>query len=414
MTDPKPSRWTGGQYSLFRAILGAYLLVHFAQLVPWGVELFSNAGVLPDANASPLCWLPNVLAHADAPWQVTTLLVAGSLASLALAIGYRDRLAAAFLLYLWACLFGRNPLIQNPSIPYVGWLLAMHMLLPSAPYGSFAARGRTDPAGTWQMAQSVHRVAWIVMAVGYTYSGITKLTSPSWLDGSALRMVLENPLARPGVIRDTILELHPALLAIATWGALALEVLFAPLALSRRLRPWLWGGMLSMHLGLIVLLDFADLSLGMVVLHLFTFDPGWVRPKRHEGRVRVFFDGACGLCHGFVRFLLAEDPRSNDTVLSPLQGETARRELAHVGPLPDSIVVRPADGRVLTKSSAVAFLLERMGGAWRVLGTGLCWIPRPVRDAGYDVVARLRRRFGATPTDVCPVVPAGLRERLAP
>ena len=46
--------WTGGQYSLFRVIFGAYLLVHFAQLIPWGTETFSNAGVLADGSASPL------------------------------------------------------------------------------------------------------------------------------------------------------------------------------------------------------------------------------------------------------------------------------------------------------------------------------------------------------------------------
>jgi hypothetical protein len=33
-----------------------------------------------------------------------------------------------------------------------------------------------------------------------------------------------------------------------------------------------------MHLSLIALIDFADLSLGMVLIHLFTFDPGWVTP----------------------------------------------------------------------------------------------------------------------------------------
>lgn len=46
--------WSGGQYSLFRALLGLYLLVHFADLVPWGAELFSRRGVLPDASVSPL------------------------------------------------------------------------------------------------------------------------------------------------------------------------------------------------------------------------------------------------------------------------------------------------------------------------------------------------------------------------
>jgi hypothetical protein len=30
--------WTGGQYSLFRAVFGIYLLVHFAQLTPWALS----------------------------------------------------------------------------------------------------------------------------------------------------------------------------------------------------------------------------------------------------------------------------------------------------------------------------------------------------------------------------------------
>ncbi len=62
----------------------------------------------------------------------------------------------------------------------------------------------------------------------------------------------------------------------------AFELLFAPLALSRRLRPFLWAGMLAMHLGLMALIDFADLSFGMVILHLFTFDPGWIRPAPRD------------------------------------------------------------------------------------------------------------------------------------
>ena len=40
------------------------------------------------------------------------------------------------------------------------------------------------------------------MAVGYTFSGVTKLPSPSWRDGTALARILDNPLARPGPLRD--------------------------------------------------------------------------------------------------------------------------------------------------------------------------------------------------------------------
>jgi hypothetical protein len=68
-------------------------------------------------------------------------------------------------------------------------------------------------------------------------------------------------------------------LQAAAWGVLALELGYAPLALVRRLRPLLWASMLALHLGLIALIDFADLSLGMVMIHLFTFDPGWLRRR---------------------------------------------------------------------------------------------------------------------------------------
>jgi hypothetical protein len=47
------------------------------------------------------------------------------------------------------------------------------------------------------------------------------------------------------------------------------ELLVAPLALIRRLRPWLWLALTGMHLGLMALIDFADLSLGMLMLTVF-------------------------------------------------------------------------------------------------------------------------------------------------
>jgi hypothetical protein len=117
------------------------------------------------------------------------------------------------------------------------------------------------------------------MAVAYTYSGYTKLISPSWLDGTALARILDNPLARPGPLREALLALPGGVLHLATWGALGLELAFGPLALLRRLRPWLWSSMVLMHLSLLVLIDFADLSLGMLMLHLFTADPAWIRPR---------------------------------------------------------------------------------------------------------------------------------------
>jgi hypothetical protein len=275
--------WTGGYYSIYRALFGLYLLVHFVQLFSWTSEVFSSAGMLPDGTASPvigLCpYFPNVLAYWDSPTFARAFLVVAVGLSVLFAVGWWDRACALGLWYVWACLFGRNPLISNPSLPYIGWLLLAHVFLPSAPYGSLAAWRRADQGRDWRMPSAIFAVGWILMALGYTYSGYTKLVSPSWLDGTAVAHVLDNPLARPGTLREALVSLPDWLLHLATWGVLALELTFAPLALVPRLRPWLWLTMLLMHLSLIGLIDFADLSLGMVILHLFTFNPGWIKTR---------------------------------------------------------------------------------------------------------------------------------------
>lgn len=406
--------WTGGQYSLVRATLGLYLAVHFARLVPWGAELFSRAGMMPDARASPLSILfPNVLTWLDAPWMVTLLLSAGVAAGLMLALGLRDRWAAVVAWYVWACLLGRNPLILNPGIPYVGWMLLAHACLPRAPYGSWDARGRVDPGGGWRFPPSLFAAAWIVMAAGYTWSGLMKLTSPSWIDGSAIARVLDNPLARPGPLRDFVLDLPGPALAAATWGALALEVAFAPLALLRRVRPWLWLALLGLHFSLIGLIDFADLSLGMVMLHLFTFDPDWI-PRRSAAAIEtLFYDGTCGLCHRAVRFLLAEDPDGAAFRFAPLDSDAFRDGVpeAERARIPDSLVVLTADGRVLTRSTAVRHLMHRLGGIWRLLAAVAGVLPAGFLDATYDGIARIRHRLFARPKEACPLLPPHLRGR---
>ena len=406
--------WTGGQYSLFRVIFGAYLFGHFVQLIPWSAEVFSNRGVLPQASASPLFYLmPNVLALVDSPLAVCVLLVLGVGLSGLFLVGWHDRIAAALLWYVWACLFSRNPLIANPSLPFIGWLLLAHCCLPPAPYGSWAARGRAEPGGDWQMPPPIYGAAWVVMALAYTYSGYTKLISPSWIDGTALARVLDNPLARPTFIRQALLGLPDWLLCLATWSGLLLELAFAPLALVARLRPWLWTLMLGLHLTLIVLIDFADLSLGMVMVHLFTFDPAWVKVRPITATELLFYDGHCGLCHRAVRFVLAEDVGGKAFRFAPLKGEAFRAAVSadEQAKLPDSLVLRTSEGKLLTRARGVLHLMERLGGCWRILASIARLVPAKLLDKLYDGVARIRYRLFQQPSEACPLVGPELRKR---
>lgn len=408
------SGWTGGQYSLFRALLGLYLCVHFAHLLPWSVELFSSAGVLPDGHLSPIFTLfPNLFAISDAPWFVYATLSLSAAAALAFAVGWHDRLAALWMWVVLASLFGRNPLIANPSLPYVGFMLLAHLFVASAPYGAVSARGRADPDAGWSLARPVFLAAWVVLALSYTYSGYTKLLSPSWVAGDNIAFVLQNPLSRPWILRDFFLWLPPIFLTLLTWTVLYVELLFAPIALWPRARPWVWLAMLVIQFGFLFLLNFADLTAGMLLFHLFTFDPAWIPARPFKRSEVLYYDGNCAMCHGFVRFLLAEE-RTGALRYAPLQGthfRTSVPESMRTG-LPDSLILRIEDGTLHLRSDAVIQVLEKLGGLWTAAAQLLRLVPRPLRDGAYDVVGALRYRVFGRARNACPLTTAKLRERM--
>ena len=114
---------------------------------------------------------------------------------------------------------------------------------------------------------------------------------------------------------------------------------------------------------------------------------------------RIYYDGECGLCHGFVRFVLKHDKHAKFR-FAPL-GDAR-------GPI-DTVIVRDASGRMLTRSAAVIHVLEAIG--WSVTARLIRMFPRPMRDWGYDWVARVRKRIFPKPEGSCPLVSAELRSR---
>jgi predicted DCC family thiol-disulfide oxidoreductase YuxK len=107
--------------------------------------------------------------------------------------------------------------------------------------------------------------------------------------------------------------------------------------------------------------------------------------------VLIYYDGLCGLCDRFVRFVVARDRRGRYR-FAPLQGTTARHRLPeHPDPAALTTVVLEDDGRFRVRSDAALAVVAGLGGAWRAAAL-LRVIPRPLRDAVYDWIAR--HRFG--------------------
>lgn len=406
------NHWTGAQFSIFRVVFGLYLLQHFLALLPWGIEIFSSAGVLPDGTVSPLLrFFPNIFLVSSSPLVVELCLIAGAVSSLFFIIGKFDRFLALLIWYLWACLYGRNPLISNPSLPFMGWLLLAYALIPAHSSGRLFAT-KEEKANTWHLPGDIYLASWILLSLTYLYSGYTKLGSPSWIDGSALSRVLVNPLARDTLLTTFLISLPPWFLKLATWSALALELSFAPLALFRRLRPLIWLAMVGLHLGLLFLVNFADLTAGMLIVHFFTFNPAWIRSPQPAGE-HIFFDGHCGLCHGFVRFVLMEDQSDQPFYFAPLQGELVRSRISDAAraQLPDSVVVIDGKSNIFAQSAAVIYVMKRLGGIWFLAASLLSLMPQALRDFGYATCASVRKTILGTTQELCPLVPARWRAR---
>lgn len=407
---PAPSFYlSGAQYSLFRALLGGYLMVHFGYLLPFAAELFSNQGMLPSGSLSPLFSLsPSLLHLSDAPWFVLGLTGSGVIAAAALALGRHDRAAAAWLLLLLASLFARNPLIANPALPYVGFMLLLHLFAPKAPYGSLQAAGRTDAGAGWQLPPHLFWATTVVLAISYSYSGYTKLLSPGWVAGETVALVLENPLARDWLLRDIFLALPTELLIGITWFILVVELLFAPLYLIRKARFGLWLGMLGVQFGFLFLLRFPDLTFPMLLFHLLTFDPRWLAPKA-LGDSTLHYDGDCGVCHGAVRFAIAEVPETSLN-FRPMQRD-ADFDAEQVASWALTIQLDDTSTKTYTKTAALARLLQATGGVSRLVGSSMLWIPRGLRDGAYDLLARYRRNLSTAPQSLCPLMTNEQRER---
>lgn len=125
----------------------------------------------------------------------------------------------------------------------------------------------------------------------------------------------------------------------------------------------------------------------------------------------VLFDGVCGLCNGWVQFLLKRD-RRHAFRFAALQSPPGLRLLRArgVGELDASSSMVLVDGvRVYQKSSAVLETLQRLGGGWSLARLALL-IPVRLRDAAYDVIASRRYRwFGRL--DTCRVPDEQERKR---
>ncbi len=126
----------------------------------------------------------------------------------------------------------------------------------------------------------------------------------------------------------------------------------------------------------------------------------------------VLYDGDCGFCNRAVLFIAARDRRERFR-FAPLQspfGARVRQKIAPESPDIDTIVLA-RQSSILTRSDAVLAIATELGWPWK-LARIFALVPRAVRDAVYDLVARHRHRLIPGPARC--VLPGELGGRLLP
>ena len=119
-------------------------------------------------------------------------------------------------------------------------------------------------------------------------------------------------------------------------------------------------------------------------------------PEATHQRPVILFDGVCNLCNSAVQWVIERD-KDRRFDFASLQSDAARRELEkilggdEIDALPDSIVLIDSDG-VHTRSAAALGIARGLGLPFTMFRLGMV-LPRPIRDAIYDLIARNRYRW---------------------
>jgi len=124
----------------------------------------------------------------------------------------------------------------------------------------------------------------------------------------------------------------------------------------------------------------------------------------------ILFDGTCAFCEGSVRFIAARD--DGHFKFGASQNPEGHELLARYGTSRDAAksLILIEDGQVYLRSTAVLRIARHMRAPWKFAAMFL-WVPVPIRDAIYRVIASIRHRL-AGESNACEIPPPEIRARL--
>ena len=296
--------------ALVRIAFGVVVLAWTIQMAPDANAFFADGGIAPQAgfHAPAGSWGPLELLSSPAAVALTLTILA--LASICLISGRRPRLAALLIFLGLLALERRNPFVFNSGD---NLLRVIALVLALAPAGGAALA--SEQRSRWAL-----RLLQVQLSVIYLAAASAKLTGSTWRDGTALAYALRLDDLERFALPAWLTASDPLTTAL-TYCTLGFEVLAGLLVWSRRLRPWVLGAGVAVHLTIDLVLRVGFFSYAVLVLYL-----AFVPPEVASRWIAAVAGAARGMGQQMRRSEVCSKP------VAPLARRRSIRAAAEEGP----------------------------------------------------------------------------------
>jgi predicted DCC family thiol-disulfide oxidoreductase YuxK len=144
----------------------------------------------------------------------------------------------------------------------------------------------------------------------------------------------------------------------------------------------------------------------------FSFRADHAVPDFPDGAPLVVYDGVCGLCSGWVKFILRRDGTRVPHLFASAQSALGSALYRHYGydPSDPETLLVVKDGVVYIKRDAVAVVLAALGVPWSSVALLIRAVPSGLAERAYDLVARHRYKIWGR-NSTCLQPPPGIHSR---
>lgn len=219
------------------------------------------------------------------PYVVLTALLA---AAVALALGWRTRVASVVVAVLLLAIQRRDPWVLNSGDLLLRELAFFVMLMPAGETWSLDARrrGRERLRAPWAL-----RLVQLQVSALYLFSVWAKVRGTTWNNGTAVGIALQledlQRFALPTALSTSLL-----VSAVLTYSSLAVEASLAVGLWLPRLRYWVMAAGVGLHLGIETSLLIGWFSLAVISSYVVFVPPEQLRAAVARVRAAVAARGS--------------------------------------------------------------------------------------------------------------------------